>query len=106
MPFVRMSDIPGREMVPGFKAQFIHTEHMTCARWTIAAGASLPDHAHPHEQVTMIVHGAFEMTVEGETRTIEPGDVILIPSGARHRGRAVTDCNIFDVFTPVREDYR
>jgi quercetin dioxygenase-like cupin family protein len=106
MPFIRISDVQEREMVPGFRARFIHTDNMTCAYWTIKAGATLPEHSHPHEQVTNITHGRFEMTIEGETQTIEPGSLVVIPSGAKHRGRALTDCLILDVFSPVREDYR
>lgn len=106
MPFIKLSDIEEREIVKGFRARFVHTDHMTSAYWQIAAGSSLPDHAHPHEQVTTIIRGQFEMTVDGETRTIEAGTVIAIPSGAKHRGQALTDCFILDVFSPVREDYR
>jgi quercetin dioxygenase-like cupin family protein len=106
MPFIELSDINEREMVPGFRARFVHTDRMTCSYWTITAGASLPEHAHPHEQVTNVIRGRFEMTLEGETRTIEPGSVVVIPSGVKHCGRALTDCYILDVFSPVREDYR
>ena len=106
MPFIKLSDIQEREMVPGFRARFVHTDRMTCAYWTITAGALLPEHAHPHEQVSNVIRGRFEMTVEGETQTIEPGSLLVIPSGAMHRGRALTDCHILDVFVPVREDYR
>jgi quercetin dioxygenase-like cupin family protein len=106
MPFINLSDIPERPMIPGFRARFIHAEHMTCSYWNIDAGAELPEHAHPHEQVTNIIRGRFEMTVEGETRVIEPGAVVVIPSGAKHRGRALAESFILDVFYPVREDYR
>jgi quercetin dioxygenase-like cupin family protein len=106
MPFIELSDINEREMVPGFRTRFVHTDRMTCSYWTITAGAALPEHAHPHEQVTNVIRGRFEMTLEGETRTIEPGSVVVIPSGVKHRGRALTDCYILDVFSPVREDYR
>jgi len=106
MPFITLSDIQEREMVPGFRARFVHADRMTCSYWTVAAGAALPEHAHPHEQVTNIIRGTFEMTVDGETRIIEPGDIVVIPPGARHRGRALTDCFIMDLFYPVREDYR
>ena len=106
MPFIALSDIQEREMVPGYRARFVHTDRMTCAYWTITAGALLPEHAHQHEQVSNVIRGRFEMTVEGETQTIEPGSLLVIPSGAKHRGRALTDCYILDVFVPVREDYR
>ena len=106
MPFIKLSDIQEREMFPRFRARFVHTDRMTCAYWTITAGAALPEHAHTHEQVSNIIRGRFEMTLDGETQTIEPGGVVVIPPGAKHRGRALTDCFILDVFVPFREDYR
>lgn len=106
MPFIKLSDIQEREMVKGFRARFVHTDRMTCSYWQIAADAVLPEHNHPHEQVSTIIRGRFEMTVGSETHTIEAGDVVVIPSEMRHRGRALTDCFILDVFSPVREDYR
>lgn len=106
MPFVELTRVAEREMFPGFRARFVHTERTTQAFWNIAAGAELPEHAHPHEQVSNVIRGRFEMTVDGETQTLEPGSVCVIPSGVKHRGRALTDCFIIDVFSPVREDYR
>jgi quercetin dioxygenase-like cupin family protein len=106
MPFIQLSDNQEREMFPGFRARFVHADRMTWAYWTIEAGATLPEHNHPHEQVSNIVRGRFEMTLDGKTQTIEPGSVAVIPSGVRHSGRALTDCFIIDVFSPAREDYR
>lgn len=106
MPFIKLSDIEEREIVKGFRARFVHTDQMTTAYWQIAAGSALPGHAHPHEQVTIIISGRFEMTVDDETQTIEAGTVVVIPSGAMHRAYALTDCYIVDIFSPVREDYR
>ena len=106
MPFIELSDVGQREMVPGFRVRFVHTDRMTCSYWTITAGATLPEHSHPHEQVTNIIRGRFDMTLDGKTRTIKRGSVVIIPSGAKHSGRALTDCYILDVFVPVREDYR
>ena len=40
-----------REVIPGFVGRFLHSDTMTFALWEIAAGARLPEHAHPHEQV-------------------------------------------------------
>ena len=34
------------------------------------------------------------------------GEVAVIPSGAVHSGRALTQCRFLDVFHPVREDYK
>lgn len=106
MTFITLENIQERELVPGFRGRFVHTDNMTLAYWRIDAGAAMPEHAHPHEQMTNLIQGEFEMTVEGESKLIGPGNVVTIPSNALHAGRAVTDCVIIDVFWPTREEYR
>jgi quercetin dioxygenase-like cupin family protein len=106
MEVLNLSEIAGRELLEGTEARFVHTDTMTVAYWRFDADAALPEHAHPHEQVTNVIEGVFDLTVEGETIRLEPGSVALIPPDAVHSGRAITDCRIIDVFHPVREDYR
>lgn len=101
-----LEEIEVREPVQGFRVRFVHSENMTFAYWDIAEGAELPEHGHVHEQVAHMLSGEFELTVEGETMTLRPGTVVVIPSEARHSGRAVTACRIMDAFHPVREDYK
>lgn len=79
---------------------------MTVTRWSVEAGAEFPEHAHPHEQISIVLDGEFALTIDGETRVLRPGHIALIPSGAVHSGHAVTECELLDVFSPVREDYR
>jgi quercetin dioxygenase-like cupin family protein len=106
MPFLILSETPSREIFPGFKVRFVHSEKMTFAHWTIEAGALLPQHSHPHEQVVNVLEGEFELTIDGETRRLGPGSVGIIPSNAIHSGKAITNCRIIDAFYPIREDYR
>lgn len=106
MPFIQLSDIQSKELLPGFSVKFIHTEKMTLAYWDIKAGSVLPEHSHPHEQVAaQVISGAFELILEGESKVMKAGDVVVIPSNAVHSGKAITDCQLLDVFSPVREDY-
>lgn len=79
---------------------------MTFAYWEIAKNADLPEHSHHHEQVVNMLEGKFELTVDGEPHLLTPGDVVIIPGGVTHSGRAISDCRILDVFHPVRDDYR
>jgi len=106
MAFIKLENIEGKEIVPGFTARFVHSENMTFAYWTIKAGSSLPHHSHPQEQVATMLEGELELTVDGETRLVKPGDVAVIPGDVPHSGTAVTDCRILDVFYPLREDYK
>ena len=71
----------------------------------IEAGAKLPEHAHPHEQVSNLLEGEFEMTVNGTETRLTEGSVAVIPSNAVHSGRAITAWRFIDIFQPVREDY-
>jgi hypothetical protein len=33
MPFIKLKNIEEKEIVPGYKARFIHSENMTIASW-------------------------------------------------------------------------
>jgi quercetin dioxygenase-like cupin family protein len=106
MPFIRLKDAAVKEIFPGFKVRFVHSATMTFAHWEIDAGAVLPEHSHPHEQVVNVIAGEFDLTISGETERLGSGMVGVIPSNAIHSGRAVTKCHIIDAFYPIREDYR
>ena len=103
--FYQLEATPVREVIPSFRAKMLHSANMTFAFWDIAAGGILPEHHHPHEQVAIPLEGHFELTIDGETSVLVPGMVAVIPSNARHSGRALSDCRICDVFYPIREDY-
>ena len=106
MATVNLQAIDERELMPGFRGRFVHTNSMTLADWQIDAGAELPVHDHPHEQVVNVLEGRFELVLDGVPHELEPGTVLPIPGGVPHSGRALTACRILDVFSPVREDYR
>ncbi|MFX1512108.1 MAG: cupin domain-containing protein [Promethearchaeota archaeon] len=106
MAFINLEDIEEKELVPGAKGKFIHTENMTFAYWSIQAGSVFPEHAHSHEQTVSIFSGTFELQIGEQTKAIVPGEVGMIPSNVKHGGTAITDCQILDVFYPVREDYK
>jgi len=106
MPYYEIENLEKKEVFPGFKGRFIHSEQVTIAHWDIDADAALPEHSHPHEQIALVNQGTFELTIDGETKVLEAGQVAVIPSQAVHSGKAITDCQITDVFQPVREDYQ
>lgn len=106
MPFVSFGDLDRSEEMPGYLGAFVHGDDVTVANWSVEAGAAFPEHSHPHEQVSIVVKGEFELTIDGETDVLRPGRIAVIPSNSPHSGEARTDCEIIDVFSPVREDYR
>lgn len=104
--FKEISKIKQKEVLKGFKGRFFHTNSFTITFWEIEEGAILPEHEHIHEQTTQVIEGKLEMTINGETRILEPGMIVSIPSNVKHSGKALTICKITDTFCPVREDYK
>jgi len=105
MDYKDLSQIPEIEVVPGFRVKFIHSQHMTFAHWNIEEGSSLQEHSHPHEQVTTVIEGEFELTVENISKVLGPGSVVIIPPNAKHSAKAISDSRVIDAFYPIREDY-
>lgn len=105
-PFLNLDNIREKELVPGFYAKLIHAKGLSIAYVRIEGGSILPEHAHFHEQVTNVLQGELEMTVGGIRSVVKAGEVVVIPSNVPHSAKAITDCQVMDVFQPVREDYK
>ncbi len=105
MSFTSIRELAETEPVEGYRLRFVHTPGMTVSFWEVEPGSIMPEHAHPSEQVSIMVEGEFELTVDGETRTVSDGDIAVIASNVPHSGRAVTRCRIYDVFHPSRDDF-
>jgi quercetin dioxygenase-like cupin family protein len=106
MALVRLQSTEVREIFPGLRARVVHSERSSQSWVDIDAGATFPEHQHPHEQVVNVLEGTLELMVGGVTHRLTPGLVFVIPPNVPHAGRALTACRVLDVFVPVREDYR
>ena len=104
--FQRFEDIQPREIFPGYISRLIHTPNNTINFLDVEAGGPVPLHQHPHHQCSFLLEGSFEMTVGEETQLLTPGTFAVIPSNVPHGGRAITNCKLLDIFSPVREDYK
>jgi len=80
-------------------------ERMLFAEFRLPAGAGVPLHRHPHEQVGYVASGRLEFTVGDDRRVLGPGDAYFIPGDVPHHSRALEDSVVIDVFSPVREEY-
>ena len=106
MQFLDVPALPAHDVWPGFRARFVHSPQVTLAFWETDAGATVPTHSHPQEQIVIMQEGTFELTVAGEPRVMRPGEIAVVPGGVEHSARAITPCRLLDVFHPIRDDYR
>ena len=88
---MNLKDIEEKEIVPGYRAKFVHSDNMTQAHWDIDDGAILPEHSHPHEQVSTMQEGEFEITIDGESRVLKKDDFVIITKGDLRGKRGATN---------------
>ena len=61
----------------------------SCGRFVDPPGQCWDDFVHGCNELVTVVEGRLEMTVAGETVTVEVGDEVFIPKGARHSLRNI-----------------
>jgi quercetin dioxygenase-like cupin family protein len=99
------SSEPVEQLSPTIGRQMLHTETMTVARITLRAGAFVPRHQHPNEQVANILSGRVRFAVGDEERIVGAGECVPLPADVPHEVEALEDSIIIDVFSPPREDW-
>jgi quercetin dioxygenase-like cupin family protein len=96
-PIERLNDLIGRQMLNG--------DAMTLARITLAAGAVVPRHAHPNEQIATVLSGRLRFALGDDERVVGAGESVLIAGDVPHEVEALEDSVVLDAFAPRREDW-
>ena len=106
IPWVPHAEISPEPCGPGVQRRVLaYSKDAMCVENTFETGGVGAMHCPPHTQITYVVSGAFEFTVDGVTRTVHKGDTILKEDGVEH-GCVCTEAGILlDIFTPMREDF-
>ena len=103
---MNLAEIKEKEIFPGLQGKFVHGDKISWVFWDVKKGSVVEKHNHIHEQIMHVVEGEFEFTLDRKTKKYSNGDVVVIPSNIPHSGKALTNCKLMDVFSPVREEYR
>ena len=82
-------DVASEHAGDGIERQTIHGDRQTLVRYWYAPGAVFPSHAHPEEQMTVVLSGRITFTVGDKSITLGPGEIATIPGGVPH-GATVT----------------
>jgi len=90
MDVVRLDEIPGMRFPAGRHTRVLVgegglTAQAFCQGYVvIPPGAGVPEHRHPQEEVYLILSGAGEMTIDGETLPLNGVSAVYVPSGKPH----------------------
>lgn len=102
MPFVNVDSFPVKERLPGWRGRYFHSDTMTFAHYDFVRGASIHEHFHSQEEVYEVIDGELEITIDGATHIARSGVVAIVPSGARHSVKALSDGRAIIVDSPRR----
>ena len=106
MPFYNPKALKSKEIAPGAHIQPLWGDKVMMVFITLEHGAEVPYHTHPNEQAGMCLEGEFELTIDGDARTVKQGDAYVVPSGVEHRAVATSGKALaLDIFAPPREDF-
>ena len=79
-----------------------HTGHQSLAEASVAAGGTTERHYHVRsEEIYFVLEGEGQLEIDGEQRTVRPGDAALIPAGARHAVTATADLRFLCCCSPA-----
>jgi len=104
MQTTHLFDEKKMELFPGIDAQIFAGKQVMVMRVTLEQGAIATRHAHPHEQVSVVLQGVMEFTIGEEQQTLNAGDAVVIPGDVPHSAKAIVQSELLEVFNPVRED--
>jgi quercetin dioxygenase-like cupin family protein len=91
---------------PGLRRQVMsYSPAMMLVRHTMTAGWVGTRHSHPHEQLVYIMRGRIRFEHPGGIFLVGHGDSFLVPGNVEHQASALEDCEVLDVFTPMRDEY-
>lgn len=95
-----------KDPLPGVRLKtLVFGDKTLMTEFLLAAGHTLPDHAHPYEQTGYLVSGHMVLKVEDKRFDAFPGDSWCIPMNITHGAEIIEDSVAVEVFAPVRPDY-
>jgi quercetin dioxygenase-like cupin family protein len=107
MTYFRTDELPTTDMLPGVTRRAVYLDDVMLTFFDFEPHVVIPEHHHPHQQITWVVSGAMEFNLDGEKRVLRAGDGVLIAPDRLHSAVILDEpCRAIDAWHPVREDYR
>ena len=97
------ADLPVAEPYEGLRRRTFDSAGSTVNEYSFEPGASFPLHRHPEEQVTLVLEGRVEWTVDGESSTLAAGSWSVVGPDIEHGITAGPEgARIVAIITPRR----
>jgi quercetin dioxygenase-like cupin family protein len=104
--FVFNKDIALEDLGDGIKRKVLaYSDNMMSVEVYFDKGAVGALHSHPHEQITYVLSGEFEFTIDDETKVVKAGDALYKQPNIIHGCTCLSEGVLLDNFTPMRKDF-
>ncbi|TNE61216.1 MAG: cupin domain-containing protein [Bacteroidetes bacterium] len=102
---IHWQDIKEEKMTARLSRQMVHGEKSTVSRFRIKAGATAARHYHANEEYAIVLSGTVKFIFDDRETVVSQGEVLVIAPNVPHAIEAMSDAEMLDIFTPVREDW-
>jgi quercetin dioxygenase-like cupin family protein len=102
----RWSEVEIEQLNPLLTRRYITGTQAMLARFVLSKGCLVPTHSHHNEQISFVLTGSLSFDFGGgDIRTINSGEILVIPAHQPHSAEALEDTIAFDTFAPPRQDW-
>lgn len=94
MAFFQFDEIASEFVTPKYSKAFgplVTGSQVEVGRLHFRAGEGAVEHAHPQEQIMVVISGRLRATLDGQTTELGPGEGFHAPPNATHQVTAVED---------------
>jgi quercetin dioxygenase-like cupin family protein len=103
--FPALRDLPWERVTDKIERRALAGEQRMIVWWKMKAGAHAAAHQHHHEQIFWMIAGKMDFRIGSDSRSMTAGDSAVVPSNVEHEGVFPEDTEVFDIFSPLREDF-
>lgn len=104
--FVYNNEVTATPCEPGVSRKILsYDKELMMCEISFEKGAKGNIHSHEHLQITYIAKGSFEFTIDGESKVVNQGDSVFMPSNSVHGVTCLEEGILVDVFNPMRADF-
>ena len=97
MPFIDFDALEPEYVTPRYSKAFgplVTGEQVEVGRLRFSHGEGAVPHAHPQEQIMVVLRGRLQVTLGGQTRELGPGQGFLAPPNTPHHVTALEDTEV------------
>ena len=105
MNFYDWSDEKTRTEVGGYKRGVAVGENIMMAHVELEAGAITAPHCHAYEEIIYVVHGKWQVNLDGKPIELKANQTLVIPPNVEHSSVAL-EATLAVVSTNYRPEWR